>query len=120
MDILIKGIEMPKQCGQKYCPFSIREESYNGKPTRVANGETLYDRTTKDVEHWCVCLNKKNEQAILEHRRLDGCPLVALPEHGDLIQRDNLFEFIEKNEEVTVGEIYDFIQDAPVIVEATE
>ena len=48
-----------------------------------------------------------------------GSKAVALPEHGDLIQRDNLFEFIEKNEEVTVGEIYDFIQDAPTIVEAS-
>ena len=96
MDILIKGMEMPKSCYT--CQFC---DNYEGSFCLATNDEHQIDHMT----------------AI--RRRPKWCPLVALPEHGDLIQRDNLFEFIEKNEEVTVGEIYDFIQDEPVIVEAS-
>lgn len=97
-DILIKNMEMPKE-GRlvlAICPDGAVYEYFGDKNKyggyRIDSAQKYLAKSTA----------------------------VALPEHCDLIQRDNLYEFIEKNEEVTVGEIYDFIQDAPVIVEATE
>ena len=101
MDILIKGMEMPEKC--KDCRFWM-----------LFLGSYLCFAQNKDVD----VSNYTFE--FMSQNRLPNCPLVALPKHRDLIQRDNLLEFIEQNEDATVGAIYDFIQDAPTIVEATE
>ena len=60
MSILIKGLKMPKRCGE--CIFDV-----------YSCGGCLINLNT---EH-------KNE---LTH----SCPLVELPDHGDLIDRDAL------------------------------
>ena len=57
----------------------------------------------------------------------EGCPLVALPPHGELIDRDGFFEaekgksIIVKNGEdwQTIRDIFDSIRNAPTVVETT-
>lgn len=74
----------------------------------------------KDNKRVFLCIEKDGEVGVFEEKKLIRfTEAQELPPHGDLIQRDNLLEFIEKNEEVTVGAFYDFIQDAPTILEAT-
>ena len=107
MDILIKGMEMPKSC----------EEC------------ALYD------EDYCECRRETN---FLERTmtRENGCPLVALPEHGRLIDADDFiynFEDIinesrrvlsEKGEDIRVlNNFHDTVSELvglmPTIVEAS-
>lgn len=44
----------------------------------------------------------------------------ALEPHGELIERDKILEYIENHEELNIGTLYDVIQDAPTILEASE
>lgn len=69
-DILIRGIEMPKRCLD--CDFSI----------------VYGDCCCKDTEPYECEFNKNS--------RPDWCPLIELPEHGDLIDMDEIIEQIEE------------------------
>jgi hypothetical protein len=72
-DILIRGMDMPSRCDAK-CPL------YN-----TARG--YYDCTiTKRSYNWGLI------------GRPSDCPLVELPEHGDLIDRDALLAEYERDE----------------------
>lgn len=84
-DILIKNMEMPSKCGG--CPFNYREQSYNGKPCGVRDGYTLYDRTTYDTNHLCFITIASIEDNLRYKTRNENCPLIPVPEHGDLIAR---------------------------------
>ena len=66
MDILIKGMEMPKYC--RGCRFE--SSSIHGQYCIVTKRHTRLD---------------DNEYGIKRHI---SCPLVALPEHGNLIDGD--------------------------------
>lgn len=61
MDILIKDMEMPKNC----------HDCKNG---------------------WCNLWEKNKNMTIGRH---PDCPLVALPEHGDLIDRQAVLSYFE-------------------------
>ena len=80
-DVLIKGMEMPKSCGD--CPF-------------------LYDHDAcylsgmwNDMRFMLLCFNgHTNEYKLGEfpfkEKRVDWCPLVEVPTHGRLIDADEL------------------------------
>lgn len=82
-DILIKGMEMPKSCGD--CPF-------------------LYDHDAcylsgmwNDMRFMLLCFNgHTNEyrrgEFPFKDKRVDWCPLVEVPTHGRLIDADDLYE----------------------------
>jgi hypothetical protein len=63
--IYIKGMEMPKNCC--ICPFSSHDMCLLCK---------------RDAEDWF-------------ENRPEYCPLVEVPDHGDLIDRDDLIERID-------------------------
>ena len=97
-DILIR-VEMPKTCSQ--CPM-------------------CYDYMMCKLNHFAFW--NTNEQFDCCNERLAGCPLVELPEHGDLIDRDafraeNEYymnrEFINPKYEDTLD---DLLKDAPVVI----
>lgn len=67
MSILIKGMEMPKSC--MLCPFCVEEAD-------PANGE--------------MCMVTGKLMPPCTRVRLEDCPLVPVPPHGDLIERDAL------------------------------
>lgn len=78
-DVLIRGIEMPKEC--RSCPF--------------------HHETYLRTRH--VCLANKNEE--IEHWDIVDpfCPLVSLPEgHGELIDRKRL-DFVPDYKNVRNG-----------------
>ena len=104
MDILIKGMEMPKSCYSEvysengFCPFHCFD--YHG-----GSHCTMSD---------CKCLKT---------RRPEDCPLIPVPEHGDLIDRDAVLNELKKyykvGEIAEVGEVACFISDAEVVLERT-
>ena len=63
MGVYIKGIEMPKSCRE--CPLATR--FFDGEDVCAMLGTYVHDRD-----------------------REDDCPLVPVPPHGDLIDRDAL------------------------------
>ena len=96
-DILIPNMEMPKRCLDcRFCddngdyPLCIITETQKG-----------YTFIEKDI-------------------RMDDCPLIALPEHGDLIDRSALLKQFEHDTSRPTGyEVVTRIMNAPVVVEAS-
>lgn len=62
MSILIKGMEMPKDCNK--CPMT--------------------------VDGYCRIIGYPNGDAIIKHYKPLWCPLVEVPKHGRLIDADEL------------------------------
>lgn len=74
MSVLINGMEMPKGCAS--CKISRR------------NGKKMICPFIWKCE-WDI-----HDPMSADHR-LDGCPLVPVPPHGDLIDRDELEKDID-------------------------
>ena len=100
MSILIKGMEMPTRCGR--CDMRI-----------PAFDDGLFD-------HYECCITA----AIIDNlgEKMEDCPLVPVPPHGDLIDRQALLKLIEDPDDVGwVGYIDALdITCAPTIIEAEE
>lgn len=101
MSVLIKGMEIPKECRE--CMLSEYHDS---------TGKT-----------WCKPADKllaNNRKPIMFDGRPDWCPLVELPEkHGDLIDADELFA--ESRKDGAYGYIDSKqIHDAPIVIEAED
>ena len=103
MSILIKGMEMPTSC-----PCELTGVGYDlccsfvyGIPKRV-------------IEYYECCENGT---------RPDWCPLIEIPPHGDLIDRDALLKTLDGELNWYCGrassELH-FIHEAPTIIEAEE
>lgn len=95
MSILVKGVEMPKNCF--LCPLS------------VLNGERLFCEVTKDE--------------VLRAKRSSDCPLVPVPPHGDLIERDAAYDKIAEQEGgnyVDMDAVGMGLNETPVIIPAEE
>ena len=101
MSILIKGMEMPKNCME--CPL------YNGVG--------------------CKATNRMFAMFYNVAIRRDDCPLIELPPHGRLIDADALINAVPKAEAdifencryctcLDSEQIKDLINDAPTIIEA--
>lgn len=114
MSILIKGMEMPTSCWR--CPFclTVDPDTYRCIPTGQ-EFESTFDA--------------------IDHIVLD-CPLVEVPPHGDLIDRDALYKSFGASgncnkcdldaykcqyyTEHTLMEFCERIDDAPTIIPAEE
>jgi hypothetical protein len=71
MSILIKGLEMPKNCGECFaCKAELSQE--------------------KKVIYVC-CFTR--EEYVSDENRVEHCPLVLVPPHGRLIDAD---EFLKR------------------------
>ncbi len=92
MSILIKGMEMPTSC--MLCPFCVEEAD-------PANGE--------------MCMVTGTLMPPCTRERLDNCPLVPVPPHGDLIDRDALCDGRVSNDNVVIC-----AKCAPTIIPAEE
>ena len=95
MSILIKGIEMPQSC---------------------------WDCYFQDCGNCRLNADKVVDKCIIEDRRDEDCPLVPVPPHGDLIDRDALPW--EKQSLMAADEDWALpcvlIEDAPTIIPAEE
>lgn len=105
MSVLIKGMDMPKDCFQ--CPFLYTSIH------RYAVGHAYESYT---------CLRTGKEDFRPKERMLD-CPLVEVPPHGDLIDRS---ELLKKEQCFGDCEYTDYgvetgdIEEAPVVIPAEE
>lgn len=68
-DILIRGMEMPKHCID--CPCMV--DKYGG-------------------DNCCLQSEESNEKITSWDDMKAGCPLIELPEHGDLIDKSELLD----------------------------
>ena len=106
MSVLIKGMEMPKDCAG----CQLRFGSYCTRLTDDNNGEIL------------LCVNKE----IVGKTRNKRCPLVEVPTpHGRLIDADKLIQLIKNrlNEpDAAFGydtvDLFADIENFPTIIEA--
>lgn len=109
MSVLIKGLKMPQNCDA--CPM-LYEYRFCA----------LTDDHASSIE-WKT-----------EEKRMPNCPLIELPDHGDLIDRDALRNEMRLSEscsrcerdayrcqyyeEMTVMDVCERIDDAPVVIQA--
>ena len=93
MSILIKGMDMPKNCGE--CPFYY----YEYKECNAIGGRMVFRNATPPTD----------------------CPLIELPPHGRLIDADALTQQIMMKADAMCGwaDALDLAL-APTIIEAEE
>ena len=109
MGVYIKGMKMPTSCYG--CPFFTQVDYWN------KNGEA-------DILSKCKRTGEFTWESVNGY--LPNCPLVPVPEHGDLIDRYDL-----KNKEITIDYdewddtfedgllfVADLIDNAPTIIPA--
>lgn len=122
MGVYIPKMEMPRAC--YYCHFLFRDKRHN----------KVYCTVHHEFDKWLDISDAPAEG------RADDCPLVELPPHGDLIDRDKLlerfakeqkaadehgrdfsFSFYSGNEVCTEWwAVEKFVDDAPTIIESEE
>lgn len=108
-EILIKNMEMPKSClgelnGKNDCPIVGICGIFKATPF-------------------------KEKENIVWEQRLKDCPLVELPPHGRLGDLDEISDkllgkgltrfFVREKRYLTIGDARKIIENAPVIVEAS-
>lgn len=98
MSILIKGMEMPTSCAD--CPI----------------GDTLCCPLMPGVP----ALWAEYASAVKEKRLHSDCPLVPVPPHGDLIDRDEQIERAWRLNLSTRELIEEMLKSAPTIIPASE
>lgn len=114
-DVVIRGIKMPQTCADKKygtCPV------YERCLARLnLYKESLGSPTKMDAYYNAIFLGRQ-----------DGCPLVELPEHGDLISREQLLKEVSKYIDEQLGvldgyadteEVLRIIREAPAVLEAS-
>ena len=101
MSILIKGMEMPKNCMD--CPMN-------------------YD-SIDCVLVFDISLRDKDNEFMYEDKRHPKCPLIELPSHGRLIDADALMKQIEHD--TPLSTVFEktmrwYLHNAPAIIETEE
>lgn len=92
MSVLIKGINIPKGCWG--CRFRRWENGYGDQCI-------ITDTFIKDI-----FIKEKD------------CPLVEIPPHGDLVDKDYLLFEYDRQHEGPAGGARKIIEDAPAIIDA--
>ena len=123
MSILIKGMEMPKNCEE------CRLNTMYGLPFAC--------------DGWCFAMSptEPNSKSLATKTRPPHCPLIELPPHGDLVDRDRLTDTIDgitwyhqnRNKDMVEGansaeeqawyreqDVHEAVADAPVVIESEE
>ena len=98
-DILIKNIEMPKSCGECRLAVNAYGSQTEGKCAVLGYGVTYL------------------------RERHDACPLVALPEHGRLIEENKAYDSIMEqtaNHYIDMDGVDLGLQNAPTVLEASK
>lgn len=98
MSVLIKGMEMPTSCSR--CPM-LEGDRLDGLCHAAS-------KWLDDDEHWAWYVYPEGD---MDDSKPCNCPLVEIPPHGDLIDRDAL---------PTSRVEWEDIVNAPTIIEAEE
>ena len=97
MGVYIKGMQMPKSCFT--CPFR--------------------EKVNPD-EYVCLALKSVYEEtfSLITCRRNKDCPLIPVPDHGDLIDRDEQIERAWRLNLSTKELIDEMLRSAPTVLPA--
>lgn len=96
MSVLIKGMKMPTSCLKGGCPV-----------------DGFFCQLWED-KYW----SRVESPEKMRHR---DCPLIELPDHGDLIERDAAYDSIAEQEGgnyIDMDAVYAGLQDAPTVIPA--
>lgn len=100
-DVLVRGMEMPRGCFECILSFMW----FNG--TEAVLQCNVLEKLVSD-----------------DGSKDPDCPLIELPQHGDLIDRDALWEHVEDlacNTWVTASGVpVEALEKAPTVIEATK
>ena len=96
MSILIRGMTMPKRCFE--CIFL----------TTVPNFFCLAGKRDLCAEHG------------INISRPDWCPLIELPPHGDLVDRNELLAEYDRQHEGEAGKARKIMEQAKAVIEGSE
>ncbi len=96
MSILIKGMEMPKTCWD--CACSNYYESID---------EAMCDITDEQLDYM-----------LWKCERHPDCPLIELPPHGDLVDRNELLAEYDRQHEGEAGKARKIMEQAKAVIEA--
>ena len=103
MNIIIKGMEMPKAC-------VYRENGH------------LMTCPLYDIDGYCGALN--TEASHKENGKLSDCPLIHVPSHGRLIDADAAYEqflnLMDTQGAINPCQLGTILVDAPTIIPAEE
>lgn len=103
MGIYIRGMEMPTEC--RGCPFEMYYWNV---------GETRCRATNRTLAN--------DYKPIPFEGKDSACPLVELPQHGDLIDRDAAYEqflnLMDVQGAINPCQLGTILVDAPTIIEA--
>ena len=116
MSILIKGMEMPKNCWACACYHHKVDDGYYDYDVCQASGTVFNDGYASVTGH--------KDHIDPFKQRLDNCPLVPVPPHGRLIDADALDADLERQDMKTgewdaVGFSISEIDNAPTIIPAS-
>jgi len=98
VSLLINGMEMPNNCQECVC----------------INDEYFY----------CQAVGRQPQDENIISRRPDWCPLVEVPPHGDLIDKKNLSDDLQRrwnmsdDQDFCNKEVWHSLEEAPTIIEA--
>lgn len=102
MGVYIKGMEMPKNCED--CPLENCDENYYGD----------------ESNHRCSLIYKGYTSNNRYEKRRDDCPLIPVPPHGDLIDREPFIQFIKTHWDSYDQWFVDQLEARPTIIPAEE
>ena len=106
MSVLIKGIGIPESCAE--CRFCV-----NG----FTDDAPMYE---------CACESSENVSVLVDDHgkpfdfRPEWCPLIEVPPHSDLVDRNYLIAEYDRQHKGPAGGARRIMEDAPPIIEGSE
>lgn len=97
MSILIKGMEMPEGC--YCCPLAHRNYNLEEDMTQLA----------------CYAKDRWGSD---DGEKPDWCPLIEIPPHGELVDRDEFITFIKNRLNSYYQWIIEMIEECPTVIPA--
>lgn len=94
MSILIKGMEMPKRC----VDCKLKRDKHLPTACIFRDWQSLTVNDTPQTNEWC--------------------PLVEVPPHGDLVDRDEFITFIKNRLNSYYQWIIEMIEECPTVIPA--
>ena len=109
MSVLIKDIRIPESCSE--CRFCV-----NG----FTDNAPMYECACQSYDNVIVLVDKEGQPFGF---RPDWCPLIEVPPHGDLVDKDKLMqEFMDSDldhlQRDDWKEVIQIVSDADVVIEA--
>lgn len=101
MSIIVRGMEMPTSCTE--CPC-CRHDNWNGETAHQCN--VLFITFGAEDENW------------IYNTRPNWCPLIEIPPHGDLVDRDALIAEYDHQHKGPAGGARQIMVNTKAVIEA--